>query len=505
MKKILSVILALMMVLGMMVSTAIAEDAQPAAEPASEAKYVALGLNIKNKTGVTINELYIYPAGADKGNSVVAPGWKDKDADPEGYEKNIYIVRPEGAEMEVLAVFEDGTNATWQVGPLAMYDKLSMKNGTDVAKWEHEPNDDEADKALMDKVVAIGKTADHTYPGYVEVAAEVKNKTGKNIVEFYLYEEGGDPKAYNNMVEYMYSADGTQFTMWSPGKAKEGGKYIFSFFLRPQADNYMIDLVYDDGTTVTGPVDDWFKPDGDGHQLNEISLKDAADPDQWKIAWDDGTDDDFGMPMDERLAYEINTIGVPADGWYPVYEGAPEATEESKAALIELVKAAVPFAAGTEAPAAEAAPAEGAPAAEAAAVPEGYTGIAMLIKNKTGKDIAKIYLYPVGEDKGKNVFKTLAEVLPTEDETKEGKPHEIYVYVLRETEKLGAMELRVRFVDETLEELTWQLPEALATNSTITLKEAVEDWKLKATDDADDLAAQNELATKGEPTDGIMP
>ena len=500
MKKLLSVILALMMVLSAVVSIAIAEDA-PAAEAAAEVKYVALGLNIKNKTGVTINELYIYPAGADKGNSVVAPGWKDKDADPEGYEKNIYIVRPEGADMEVLAVFEDGTNATWQVGPLAMYDKLSMKNGTDVAKWEHEPNDDEADKALMDQVVAIGKTADHTYPGYVEVAAEVKNKTGKNIVEFYLYEEGGDPKAYNNMVEYMYTAEGEQFAFWSPGKAKEGGKYIFSFFLRPLADNYLIDLVYDDGTTVTGYVDDWFKPDGDGHQLNEISLKDAADPDQWKIAWDDGTDDDYGMPMDERLAKEVNEVGVPADGWYPVYEGAPEATEESKAALIELVKAAVPFAGGAPAEAA----AEEAPAAEAAAVPEGYTGIAMLIKNKTGKDIAKIYLYPVGEDKGKNVFKTLAEVLPTEDETKEGKPHEIYVYVLRETEKLGAMELRVRFVDETLEELTWQLPEALATNSTITLKEAVEDWKLKATDDAEDLAAQNALAAIGAPTDDVMP
>ena len=228
MKKILSVILALMMVLGAVATTAIAEDA-----PAAEVKYVALGLNIKNKTGVTINELYIYPAGADKGNSVVEPGWKDKDVDPEGYEKNIYIVRPEGAEMEVLAVFEDGTNATWPVGPLAMYDKLSMKKGTDVSQWEHEAVDDDADKVLIDQVVAIGKTADHTYPGYVEVAAEIKNKTGKNIVEFYLYEEGGDPKAYNNLVEYLYTAEGEQFTFWSPGKAKEGGKYVFSFFLRP--------------------------------------------------------------------------------------------------------------------------------------------------------------------------------------------------------------------------------------------------------------------------------
>ena len=87
MKKLLSFVLVLLMVLGIVAcgTTKPAETPAPAAteapaekpaeqpteapkEPeAPKATYVALGLNIKNKTGVTIDEVYIYPVGGDKG------------------------------------------------------------------------------------------------------------------------------------------------------------------------------------------------------------------------------------------------------------------------------------------------------------------------------------------------------------------------------------------------------------------------------------------------------
>ena len=93
------------------------------------------------------------------------PGWKDKDVDGDNYEKNIFIIRKAGAPMEVYVVFEDGSTATWTLSdPLNMYDKLSMKKGTDVAEWEHEPNDDPEDIAKMDAVVATGVPTDGWMP-----------------------------------------------------------------------------------------------------------------------------------------------------------------------------------------------------------------------------------------------------------------------------------------------------------------------------------------------------
>ena len=67
------------------------------------------------------------------------------------------------------------------------------------------------------------------------------------------------------------------------------------------------------------------------------------------------------------------------------------------------------------------------------------------------------------------------------------------------------MELCVRYAGDEKEEVTWALKDVLAANTTITLKESMDDWKQKETDDADDLAAMAELAAKGEPTDGFVP
>jgi hypothetical protein len=96
----------------------------------------------------------------DKGASVVEAGWKDKDADKDNYEKNIYVIREADKEFVLYVVFEDGTDLTEELGALAMYDKISMQ----ADKVKHEPNDDPADIALMDEVVKAGVTADGWYP-----------------------------------------------------------------------------------------------------------------------------------------------------------------------------------------------------------------------------------------------------------------------------------------------------------------------------------------------------
>ena len=124
------------------------------------AGYVGLALNIKNKTGKTINEVHIYAKDADKGASVVEAGWKDKDVDKANYEKNIYLIREADKEFELYVVFEDGTDLTVDLGALDMSDKISMQ----ADKVKHEPNDDPADIALMDEVVKAGVTADGWYP-----------------------------------------------------------------------------------------------------------------------------------------------------------------------------------------------------------------------------------------------------------------------------------------------------------------------------------------------------
>ncbi len=510
MKKLLSIMLAALMLLGMIACTGTpAQPDQPeqptdapvqpteapaetTPEPEATTEYEGLALQLKNKTGLTIKALYISEKGVDlyakKLNSVVEEGWQDKEVDPENYEKYIYIVREAGKEMEVTVVFEDETSVKWDVGTLAMYDELSLKKGADPANWEHEPAKDE-DKMMLDFMVALGKTADNFYPGYELIPVELKNKTGKGIKEFYFYEEGGDPKAYNNMIDYLYTPAGEKMDVLMSGKAKEGGMYLFKCFIRPHTENYYIDVVFDDGATITYPIEGWFKPDGDGNLPNEISLKNAEDPDDIKVQYDDGVPE----PID-YLA-EALAKGYIVDQWYPTYT---ETTMDAETvAALRAGQAMIPVPAPEE-PAEPTEPTE--PDAPAAEVPAGYTGLHLMIKNKSGREIKKIYLFPNGEDKGKNIFKTLADALPTEDETAEGKPHEIFVYVLRETAKLGAMTLKVRYADDTEEDYELK---PLEDYTVFTIKDTVDGFKQKVSDDADDIAAMDAVAAAGVSTDGV--
>lgn len=655
MKKLISMMLVLLMVLALVAcgdkkteepAVTEAPAAQPTEAPAPEPEatpepapepvgaYAGFGLQLKNKTGVTINEVYIYPVGEEMGNSVVEAGWQDKDVDPVGYEKFIYIVREPGKEMEATVVFEDGSKAVWQFGTLAHCDELSFKKGVDPAAWEHSAIDKDEDKAMCDLFAALGKTADNYYPGYELIPVELKNKTGKGIVELYFYEEGGDPKAYNNVIDYLYAPTGEKMDVLMSGKAKEGGMYLFKCFLRPHADNYAIDVVFDDGTSITYPIEDWFKEDGSGNLPNEISLKNAEDPDDIKVQYDDGVPEPIDY-LAESLAK-----GLVVDQWYPSYTTVT--VDEATLAPFKAGLAAITVPAGDE-PAQPAEPAEEpvegeaqAPegyeipegfvglvlnvknktgktitgfyiypmpedplsvdletaifeedwldkdadgdnyekniyiireAAEAyqltvvfedgtefaadlgalanydkislkgptaddvkheanddpadieamdaiaaagvttdhvyplphIAVPAGYTGLHLMLKNKSGKEIEKVYLFPTGEDKGKNIFKTVVEGnIPTEDESVEGNPHEAFAYVHRETAKLGAMTLRVKFADGT--EVDYEL-NPLEDYTSFTVK--ADEFKQKVTDDFDDILAMDAVAFTGASTDGV--
>ena len=429
MKKVLSIMLALMLIVGAIACTqgqpaaATATDApktepvvtdapktepEPEPEPAAETAYVALGLTIKNKSGKTIDELYIYPTGGELGNSVVAKGWPTK-GEGDGYEQNIYIVRPDGAQMSVLAVTADGEKIEKDVGALVMFTEIKFeKDGV-----ETEVEDKAEDQAAIAAVVLAGMTADRTYPGYIAIGLELKNKTNKvdakTFTEFYFYEKDTDPKAYNNMIPYLEREDGTAVADgWMPGKAKEGGFYPFGFFLRPYAQDYSILGVFSDGTSFVWNTDDlegtggWWKLDKD-HQKNEISLGDPTDnlsPDN-KYQWDDGNDDDYGWTVDERLDFEINVGGIPLDHWYPTYPGAEGLTADAEAiAAVQAEqkaarKAAVNAKLGiSEEPAEE--PVEVVPAEQPVVAAAGEV-IGLNIKNKTGVTINEVYIYAKGD------------------------------------------------------------------------------------------------------------
>lgn len=287
------------------------ETVVPTLEPV-EPTYVPLTLDFKNKTGVTITGLYLYPAGAaEKGNSICPAEWLDKDNDPTEafYEIFAYILRPAADTYDLYVEFVDGTNATWAGLTITNYDKLSLKNGIDPATWEQEPAEAE-DIALLDAVKAAGKTSDNFYPDYAILGLEIKNKTGKNITEFYFYEVGGDPKSYPNMIPNLIDESGNTVTVWGSGK---GGLYVFSFFIRPVAESYEVLVVYEDGESMTVPGIDLFKLNGDGFASNEISMKDAVDPDLTEVSYDDGDPEPLQYIKDAIAA------GVPADLWFPVY------------------------------------------------------------------------------------------------------------------------------------------------------------------------------------------
>ena len=71
--------------------------------------------------------------------------------------------------------------------------------------------------------------------------------------------------------------------------------------------------------------------------------------------------------------------------------------------------------------------------------------------------------------------------------------------MLRETEKLGAMTLRVRYIDDAEEDYVLEKP--VEDYTVFTIK--ADEFKQKVTDDAEDMAAMDALAVIGVSTDGV--
>ncbi|MDR0841776.1 MAG: hypothetical protein LBN26_10425 [Christensenellaceae bacterium] len=292
----------------------------PAEEPAVVVNYAPYAIQFKNKTGVAITGLYLYATGAeDKGNSIVAGEWPDADVDKEASTIMTYLVRAIDTTYELYVEWVDGTSDTLKDITLVEYDKFSMKGGVDPAGWEHEALEDAEDIAEADAVIAAGRTADAFYGAYAVLGLEIKNKTGKDIAEFYLYEEGGDYTQYNNMVgsEILAfdEAEGTSElqALEAPWVTGKGGLYVFSYFIRPVADYYEVHLVFDDGTELTIPEIDLFTLNADGFAANEISMKSSDDPFGTVPAYDDGD------PEPLQYIQEALKIAPAADGWYPTF------------------------------------------------------------------------------------------------------------------------------------------------------------------------------------------
>ncbi len=136
---------------------------------------------------------------------------------------------------------------------------------------------------------------------YVILGLELKNKTGKTITEYYLYETGAK-ELYNNIIEKMPEAvDGK----WAGGKTKV---YPKGFLIRPEAESYEAKVVFEDGSVMIVPDIELLKEDSDGRLPNEISLKE--DPADVKVQFDD--DADVQPAIDAAIE-----AGVPMDGWKP--------------------------------------------------------------------------------------------------------------------------------------------------------------------------------------------
>jgi hypothetical protein len=236
-------------------------------------------------------------------------GDKDNDPNEEFYEFQAYIVRPASETYDVFVEFADGTNATWTGVAVKTNDKLSLKDGVDPSTWELEALEDQEDLDKVAAVIAAGKTSDNTYPGYETLGLEIKNKTVKGIRSSISMK----PAETTPCIRTWLQASWTIPARRSPLAVRQGGLYVFNFFLRPHADTYEVYVVYEDGTTMTVPAIDLFTLNGDGFASNEISMKDAVDPDLTEVSYDDGD------PEPLQLIKDAIAAGIPADAWYPVY------------------------------------------------------------------------------------------------------------------------------------------------------------------------------------------
>ena len=136
---------------------------------------------------------------------------------------------------------------------------------------------------------------------YVILGLELRNETGKNITECYLYETGsGD--LYGNLIRFIPESAGGK---WAGGNNPPA---LNGFVIRPAADTYKVKAVFDDGTYVTASYLELLLPDAEGNLPNEIALQ--LDAMGVRAVFDD--DPAVQVAIDDAIS-----AGITMDGWYP--------------------------------------------------------------------------------------------------------------------------------------------------------------------------------------------
>ena len=159
--------------------------------------------------------------------------------------------------------------------------------------------------ALCAVLTSCATKAEEPAVEYTNLGLELKNKTEKVIVEYYLYETGA-AQQYNNLIAHI---PGIVDGKWNSGKMKTGSSsYPMGYLIRPVAETYEVKVVFEDGTEMIVPDIELLKADSDGRLPNEISLK--PDPNDVKVQFDD--DPEVQPAIDAAIA-----AGVTLDEWYP--------------------------------------------------------------------------------------------------------------------------------------------------------------------------------------------
>ena len=296
-----SLLLVLSMIAVMGAITALAAD------------YAEYAVQLKNKTGVFMKEIYIYEEGStDKGGNLLDKEFPDDKTDKEASTIMTYIIRPVDASLVMTVVWVDGDTETTIPFKLLQYDKFSMKpdkaSGTLITgdageTWNHEPMDD-SDHAEADALIAAGVPSDGFIPegfapapppppppvappptetpapttpkpepepepeapantaptvAYTDHYVQLKNKTGENMKALYIHEPGKSKGG--NLLKKEFVHEGID----------KPASTIYVFIKRPANTSLVMTVEWVGGDTVTTPA---FKL----IEYDKFSMKPDKDP-----------------------------------------------------------------------------------------------------------------------------------------------------------------------------------------------------------------------------------
>lgn len=430
-------------------TTEVASEAEPAApaETAAPADtqdgLIALAFLCKNKTGYDLAEMYVYPAGAAEHGENVLPEMWPNNTEKSQYQ-NIIIARENVKLYDITLVTTDGTELTFTGLSLRYSNTVSMSADEIEAKSSDEYTISD------EQILAAGVTCKRAEPEInrdvaVQLRFVFKNKSGKDITEAYIYPSGDTDKG----------ADLCAGTPWKNVETADG--YLWLDFPSVDASVYDLYFVFADGTDVLYTARDL-------QHNNSVSIKNSDL--ELSVKQDDTfiPDQQLVFVLKNKTGKEATAIYLYPAGSENRYENIltenwPTCEDESQYRYIvierpiaETYEMTAEFADGTTlsyeafsmdgmnsismkdaegtvsvkndpdiADAITAAAAAGLTttyeaSATALADENGMVTLRFVFKNKTGKDIAEAYVYPLGsEDRFENIvaaYWTLGDFWP---------------------------------------------------------------------------------------------